>query len=77
MKSVVMRALGVTALAAVLSVNPMSAQQKSQDKYAQKVPGGLAFAEFRGFEGWQLVSISEDGGLMAAILANPLMIRAY
>jgi hypothetical protein len=77
MKSVGVRALGVTALAAVLSVNPMSAQQKSQDKYAQKVPGGLAFSEFRGYEGWQLVSISEDGGLMAAILANPVMIRAY
>ena len=54
-----------------------SAQGKGQDKYAQKVPGGLAFSEFRGYEGWQLVSISEDGGLMAAILANPVMIRAY
>jgi len=24
----------------------------SQDKYAAKVPGGLAMAEFRGYEGW-------------------------
>ena len=42
-----------------------------------KVPGGLAFSEFKGYEGWQLVSISQDGGLIAAILANPVMIDAY
>ena len=47
------------------------------DKYAVKVPGGLAFSEFRGYEGWQVVSISQDGGLIAAILANPVMIDAY
>jgi hypothetical protein len=41
------------------------------------VPGGLAFAEFKGYEGWDLVSISQDGPLMAAILANPVMIAAY
>jgi hypothetical protein len=27
-----------------------------QDKYTLKVPGGLAFSEFRGYEGWQAVS---------------------
>jgi len=47
------------------------------DKYALKVPNGLAFLEFRGYESWQVVSISEDGGHMAAILGNPLMIEAY
>lgn len=47
------------------------------DKYAQKVPNGLAFAEFKGYENWQLVSISEDHGLVAAILANPVMIKAF
>jgi hypothetical protein len=48
-----------------------------QDKYAVQVPGGLAFSEFRGYEAWQVVSISQDGPLMAAILANPVMIDAY
>src|SRR6266566_4028197 len=37
----------------------------------------VAFAEFRGYENWQVVSISQDGGLLAAILANPVMIAAY
>ena len=42
-----------------------------------KVPNGLAFSEFRGYEAWQLVSISQDGRKIAAILANPAMIKAY
>ena len=29
-----------------------------QDKYTLKVPGGLAFSEFRGYEGWQVVGQS-------------------
>ena len=49
----------------------------AQDKYTVKVPGGLAFSEFRGYEAWQVVSISQDGPLMAATLANPVMIKAY
>src|SRR5262252_3754950 len=48
-----------------------------QDKYALQVPGGLAFSEFRGYEGWQLVAISQNDKLVAAILANPVMIDAY
>jgi len=48
-----------------------------QDKYTLKVPGGLAFSEFKGYEAWQVVSISQDKGLIAVILANPEMIQAY
>jgi hypothetical protein len=48
-----------------------------QDKYALTVPGGLAFSEFKGYEAWQVVSVSHDGDLLAAILANPAMIEAY
>ena len=47
------------------------------DKYALKVPGGLAFSEFKGYENWHLVSISQDGPAMAAIYGNPEMIKAY
>jgi len=49
----------------------------AQDKYTVKVPGGLAFSEFRGYEGWQVVSISRNDKLVAVILANPVMIDAY
>jgi len=49
----------------------------AEDRYTLKVPNGLAFSEFRGYESWQVVSISHNGALMAAILANPVTINAY
>jgi hypothetical protein len=51
--------------------------QSAQDKHTVKVPNGLAFSEFKGYESWQVVSISQDGDLVATILANPAMIEAY
>jgi len=66
----------VTALVSALGGSAVSAQVV-QDKYTLKVPGGLAFSEFRGYEAWQVVSVSQDGPLFAAILANPVMIEAY
>ena len=49
----------------------------AQDKYTVKVPGGLAFSEFRGYEGWQAISISRSERAVAVILGNPAMISAY
>ena len=48
-----------------------------QDKYALEVPNGLAFSEFRGYEGWQVVSTSQNERLVAVVLANPTTIDAY
>jgi len=58
-------AAGALAVAGGLAIS-------AQDKYAAKVPGGLAFSEFRGFESWEVVSISHDDSVMAATLANPV-----
>jgi hypothetical protein len=49
----------------------------SQNKYAVKVPSGLAFSEFKEYEAWQVVSISQDGPLIAATLANSVIIKSY
>jgi len=49
----------------------------AQDKYTVKVPGGLAFSEFRGYEGWQTIAISRNERVMAVILGNPAMINAF
>src|SRR5262245_13640198 len=49
----------------------------AQDKYSVKVPGGLAFSEFRGYEAWQAISISRNARVVAVILGNPVMIDAY
>ena len=74
-KSLVTIGLSTAVLAAlsVLATEAISAQ----DKYSLKVPGGLAFADFKGYENWQLVSISQNGKLMAAILGNPTVIEAF
>jgi Cytochrome P460 len=49
----------------------------TQDNYTVQVPNGLAFSEFRGYEAWQTVAVSQSGDLIEVILANPLMIDAY
>ena len=48
-----------------------------QDKYAAKVPGGLAMSEFKGYESWQSISVSLNGRVMDVIVGNPAMIGAY
>src|SRR5262245_51093342 len=56
------------------------AQRKSgpgPDKYALKVNGGLAFADFKGYENWQVISVSHNGPALAVILGNQIMIDAY
>jgi hypothetical protein len=74
MKKILSLAMMITGLVlAVLVGRAISAQ----DRYTLKVPNGLAFSEFRGYETWQVLSISQDGSLIAAILANPAMIEAY
>ena len=55
----------------------LSAQDSGQGKYTVKVPGGLAFSEFRGYEAWQAISISRNATVVAVILGNPAMIEAY
>jgi len=49
----------------------------TQDKYTLKVPNGLAFAEFRGYESWPVIAVSHNGDKLAAILGNSVMIDAY
>ena len=53
------------------------AQDTGQAKYTVKVPGGLAFSEFKGYESWQTISISHSEKLLAVTLGNPEMIKAF
>ena len=64
------------AIAVVLAV-PGGKAISAQDKYTVQVPNGLAFSEFRGFEDWPTVAVSQSGDLIEVILANPIMIEAY
>jgi hypothetical protein len=49
----------------------------AQDRYSLQVPGGLAFADFRGYQDWQTIAVSHNGDELAVILGNPAMIEAY
>jgi hypothetical protein len=69
----ILRMASVVALPAVVAIAAFAAE----DRYALRVPGGLAFADFRGYEDWQTIAVSHNGGLLAVILGNPAMIQAY
>jgi hypothetical protein len=71
------KSIRVTAFAAVFLSVLVALALAAQDKYTLKIPNGLAFSEFRGYEAWQVISISQDGTLIAATLGNPVMIKAY
>ena len=48
-----------------------------QDKYTLQVPNGLKFSDFRGYENWQVVAVSQTDSLLKVMVANPTMIDAY
>jgi cytochrome P460 len=58
------------------------------DKYAVQSPSGISFSEFRGYEAWQTISVSQPDdeggcgtspapGCIKVILGNPAMVKAY
>ena len=73
--------IGVVSIAvsllAVMGGRATFAQDTGPAKYNVRVPNGLAFSEFKGYESWQLISISYNDKVMAATLGNPVMINAY
>jgi hypothetical protein len=69
--------LSSVGFAFALAVLAGGVAMSAQDRYTLKVPNGLAFAEFKGYELWQVISVSHNGTLMAVILGNPAMIKAY
>ena len=63
--------------AVILGILATGVAISAQDRYSLKVPGGLTFSEFKGYETWQTISISHNGEMLAAILGNPAMIDAF
>jgi hypothetical protein len=49
----------------------------AQDRFTLKVPNGLAFSEFKGYETWQDVAVSQTENGLKLIAANNAMINAY
>jgi hypothetical protein len=65
------------ALAVTIAFAADSTSKPAHEKYTLEVPGGLAFSEFKGYEGWQAVALSHNEKVVALTLANPVMIEAY
>jgi len=67
----------IASIAVSLAVLAAGAAISAQDKYTVKVPNGLAFSEFKGYEVWQVIDVSHNGEMLGVILGNPAMIDAY
>jgi hypothetical protein len=77
-------ALGIVVVSAFVVTVVVTAQ--SRDRFSLTSPNGIAFAEFKGYDSWQMIGTSVAGrdgcgstkvGCMKAILANPVMVDAY
>jgi hypothetical protein len=49
----------------------------AQDRYTLQIPNGLAWSDFRGYETWQDVAVSQTETSLKVIAANDVMINAY
>src|ERR1700722_6549461 len=47
-----------------------------QDRYTLKL-GELTFADFRGYENWENIAVSQTETMLKVIVANDVMMRAY
>jgi Cytochrome P460 len=48
----------------------------AQDRYALRL-GKLAFSDFRGYENWKDVAVSQTETMLKVILANDVMMNAF
>ncbi|GLQ52535.1 cytochrome P460 family protein [Dyella flava] len=74
-KSVTIIVTAAASFAVLGSIGGIALAQ--QDRYSLTVPNGLAFSEFKGYDAWQDVAVSETKTSVKAILANDTMIQAY
>jgi hypothetical protein len=65
----------VAALAVLAAA--LFAQAQDKDKYSLKSPGGIAFADFRGYEDWAVVSSARTEEVQKVIVGNSTMITAF
>ena len=66
----------IAIVAATLAV-AVSMALAAQDRSTLKVPNGLAFSEFTGYETWEDVAVSQTETGLKVIAANAAMINAY
>ena len=76
MKRSTLLPIAIATVVVALGGAALYAQAKG-DKYALKSAGGVAFSDFKGYEGWSVVSSARTDDVLKVIVANPTMIAAY
>ena len=71
-----MSRIPMVAIVAVLLAGFASLAIAAQDKYSLKL-GKLSFGDFRGYENWENIAVSQTEKQMKVILANDVMMKAY
>jgi cytochrome P460 len=67
----------IPAIVTVLSLAALSGMAlAAQDRYTLKL-GKLSFADFRGYENWENVAVSQTETQLKVIVANDVMMKAY
>jgi hypothetical protein len=62
---------------AASSLAILGAAALAQEKYELVSPGGIKFADFKGYEDWSVVSSARQEDVLKVIVANPAMIAAF
>ena len=73
LKTKTIAAIAITLALAVVAGFALAAQ----DRDTLKIPDGLAFSDFKGYETWQDVAVSQTKTGIKAIVANPVMMEAF
>jgi hypothetical protein len=68
--------LSLVSITFILAFAAGSMAVATQDRYTLKL-GKLSFADFKGYENWKDVAVSQTTTLMKEIVANDVMIDAY
>ncbi len=71
------RKIILKALIATTALSVLCAAVYAQEKYMLKSPSGIAFADFKGYEDWAVVSSARTDEVLKVIVANAAMIKAY
>ena len=71
-----MRSRMIALIGAVALVGIAGAAIAQQDRYTLKL-GNLAFSDFRGYENWKVVAVSQTDTQLKVIVANDVMMNAF
>jgi hypothetical protein len=72
-----MKSIRVIAVGAILTSAIGGTVLAAQDRTSLKVPDGLAFSEFQGYDTWQPIAVSQTETGIKVIAGNDVMMKAF